>query len=134
MNTATQTDICARFKYEDIELTLFWDGATQGNKCRIDYLFKKGANVLMQGDDFCTPSYPDSVQSVVELLGFLCVQVGDTDKEYFANHTPEMMQWTESLQRDEIHMHVDDYETKVQDAAGDYIGETFFNQHVEIMP
>ena len=51
--------------------------------------------VLFEGEDYgcppCHSTYDDA--SVEGLMGFLTVRPGDTDKEYFANYTPEQLDY-----------------------------------------
>lgn len=39
----------------------------------------------------------DSADSVISLLGWICVKPGDTDKDFFADYTPKQMDWAESF-------------------------------------
>lgn len=112
METAKQIDTCATFEVGNLKLQLFWDGATQGGKCRLDYEMTIDGNVIASGNDFLIgmAMYPDSIESVVSLLGFLTVQKGDTDESYFANHTPEHLNWLTTSQCQEIALFVADYE------------------------
>lgn len=50
---------------------------------------------LFMGSDFCcAPSYAiDGDQCIASLMGFLTLRPGDTDKEYFADYTPEQLEY-----------------------------------------
>lgn len=53
--------------------------------------------LLFGGSDFaCSPMVAiDSDECMACLLGFLCLRRGDTDREYFANYTPEQTEFSE---------------------------------------
>ena len=53
----------------------------------------KPAIVIFDGADFhCSPMYAiDSDQALRSLIGFLTLRQGDTDAEYFAEYTPEQL-------------------------------------------
>lgn len=123
-----QQDLIASFNWHDLTLTMYWDGATKGHKARIDYEFTDGGVMLMQGDDFCTPEYPDSIDAVVTLLAFLCVMPGETEADYFKTHTPEMLEWLNTPQRDELNMYVGDYESYDENYRSNAM--KFFDEHI----
>lgn len=62
------------------------------------YTFKKDGTILFSGSDFCcSPTHSiDSDEACIALLGFLCLRLGDTDKEYFENYADIQMDWAES--------------------------------------
>jgi hypothetical protein len=47
--------------------------------------------VIFEGEDFATPNSIDGDDTVRGLMGFLTLQPGDTDKEYFDSYTPEQL-------------------------------------------
>ncbi len=51
--------------------------------------------VLFTGEDFgCSPLYAiDSDETMGAIMGFLTLRPGDTDSEYFANYTPEQLEY-----------------------------------------
>lgn len=63
----------------------------------IHYRFDTDGEVIFQGEDFRPSAFDawDSYTSVLGLLGFLTLLPGDTDAEYFADYTPEQMEWAE---------------------------------------
>lgn len=83
-------------------------------KSKLGYIFKDGRKVIFQGEDY----YPsplhaiDSLEVVYALLGFLSVQKGDTDSEYFENYTPEQIAWSESARCEYLSLLVNDFESK----------------------
>lgn len=76
------------------------------------YLFNQDGIVLFYGHDY-KPSQLmniDSIESIVTLLGWLCLKPGDTDSEYFTKYTPEQLAFTESVAQHEISLLVADFE------------------------
>ncbi len=51
--------------------------------------------LLFQDTDFaCSPCHAiDSDSCIASLMGFLTLRPGDTDAEYFANYTPEQLEY-----------------------------------------
>lgn len=81
---------------------------------KVQYYAFKGDTILFQGDDF-KPSpmrEVDSLDSMVDLLGFFTVKPGDTDKEYFASYTPEQLEWCKSNECEAISVLISDYEDR----------------------
>jgi len=60
--------------------------------------FDREGNLLFTGEDFSpSPMHAiDSDDSVRALLGFLTLRPGDTDEEYFAEYTPEQIDFAET--------------------------------------
>ena len=80
---------------------------------RITYQYKfftPDNEILFQGCDF-TAYYTDGLKSCAYyLLGFLTVQLGDTDKEYFKDYTDDQLTFTESFDCQELSMLVYDFQ------------------------
>jgi len=57
----------------------------------------KGGDVIFEAEDFgCAPSVAiDSDMAVRELMGFLTLRPGDTDRDYFDKYTPRQWQFVE---------------------------------------
>ncbi len=64
-------------------------------KCNATKWGKPLTTVLFEGEDFCcAPSYAiDGDQCIASLMGFLTLRPGDTDREYFADYTPEQLEY-----------------------------------------
>jgi len=65
-------------------------------KSRLHYcLSAPDGETVFEGNDFCcSPMDPiDSDEAIRSLLGFLTLQPGDTDDEYFKNYTPRQVQF-----------------------------------------
>lgn len=62
------------------------------------YRFTHLGRVIFRGTDFgCSPLHAvDSDECVSSLLGFLSLEPGDTDEEYFADYTPRQMDFAEA--------------------------------------
>ncbi len=84
-------------------------------KSVLGYLFydKKGY-LLFSGEDYgCSPLHSiDSDDSVTGLLGFLTLKKGDTDEEYFQDYTPEQIEFSESMDCEDISLFLYDFENK----------------------
>ncbi len=82
-------------------LTVWDTGRTNGRKCQLGYRLNQiDGNrrwTLFEGEDFgCSPLHAiDSDETVESLMGFLTLRPGDTDAEYFADHTPEQLRFCE---------------------------------------
>jgi hypothetical protein len=72
----------------------------------LKYQLKDGRRVVFEGDEFsASPMHcDDSLETVAAILGFLTVQRGDTDAEYFDNYTPEQLAWIETSRCEELSM------------------------------
>lgn len=76
------------------------------------YFFDRKDNIIFSGSDYKpAPRYNiDGVESLVSLLGFLCVRRGDTDNEYFKNYTQAQIEWSESNTCLELQSLINDYD------------------------
>lgn len=61
----------------------------------LGYVLKHGSESIFAGEDFAgSPLHADDApQTMLALIGFLTLCPGDTDREYFDNHTAEQFQW-----------------------------------------
>jgi len=79
----------------DFRLDLYYNGTAWG-RVRLAYELRDRGELIFAGDDF----YPsplhayDGDEAVAALLGFLALQPGDTDREYFARYTDRQLAWT----------------------------------------
>ena len=66
---------------------------------RVQYCAFLGDTILFEGKDFKPSPLRDidSLESVIDLLGFLTVKEGDTDKEYFAKYNEDQLNWCRSF-------------------------------------
>lgn len=71
----------------------------------------KGGRIIFEGEDFtCSPLHAiDSDATVAAVLGFLSLQCGDTDAEYFDSYTPAQLAWRDE-RAEELAMHAHDLE------------------------
>lgn len=83
----------------------------QGTDKVIYHAFKDGA-ILFTGNDFkpAPNNNIDSIQSCVDLLGFLTCQPGDTDSEYFDKYTATQMAWAKSYECEQLKCLLMDFE------------------------
>lgn len=81
---------------EDFKLML-WDThrVDSMGKAILRYQFEDRGNIIFEGEDFhCSPMYSiDGDEAAYSLLGFLSLQDGDTDREYFCDYTPDQIRW-----------------------------------------
>ncbi len=72
------------------------------NKMRILFELRDNGKLIFKGNHFFSPRPYNCDETVMELLGFLTLQPGDTDDEYFKDYTPEQFSWCTSARRDEL--------------------------------
>lgn len=79
-------------------LRMYDTGGTIGGKNRVAYTLRSKGKTIFEGDDFgCSPMDSiDSDSAVAALMGFLTLRPGDTDREYFENHSEEQMEYCSS--------------------------------------
>jgi hypothetical protein len=65
---------------------------------RIGYRMLWKSKLIFEGRDFGpSPLHAiDSRETALEVMGFLCLRKGDTDKEYFSEYTALQTAWSES--------------------------------------
>lgn len=101
-----------RWSQDGFELVLLDDGRTDSDgRCVLHYIFRDEGRTIFRGSDF-RPSplhATDSDEAVYALLGFLSLQAGDTDDEYFARYTPAQLAWRDA-RADELALIVADFE------------------------
>jgi len=79
---------------DDFRLDLFYYGTGWG-RVRLAYEFRDRGECIFAGDDFYpSPLYAfDGDEAIAALLGFLALQPGDTDREYFEKYTNRQLAW-----------------------------------------
>ena len=108
------TDLIKKWYKNGFTLRIFDSHYQKGGRKYYGYELKDGRKIIFKGTDF-GPGYctaPDSLEAVYGILGFLTVQEGDTDKEYFEKYTPEQMEWIRSSRCEELNLMVYDWEEK----------------------
>lgn len=84
-------------------------------RCYHRYILQSGSEVIFEGDDFSpSPMYGHEVGDahVASLLGFLTIKPGDTDDEYFKDHTLRQLEWVESMEAETLSYMASDYEER----------------------
>lgn len=73
---------------------------------KVSYTFSVNGVELDRGNNFRpAPSKNiDDIQTMVSLLGFMCLEPVATDKEYFKDHLSEHLAWLDTQQRDDLNM------------------------------
>jgi hypothetical protein len=80
-------------------LTVWDTGRIVGGKCQLGYRLNEvngnRRSTLFEGEDFrCSPLHAiASDETMGALLGFLTLRPGDTDPEYFADYTPQQLEF-----------------------------------------
>lgn len=95
------------FKREKVSVYTVYTGSQY-----LKYYLFKDEKILFEGNDF-KPSLMhniDSLNSLVSLLGFLTLEKGDTDDEYFKDYTKEQFEWSESCENQTIKLIVSDFD------------------------
>lgn len=103
----------AMLKFENVTLKI-GDVQKAGKYGRLyySYVMLVDDKILFSGLDY-SPSpmqSPDSLDSLIGLLGFLTVKEGDTDDEYFKDYTDDQLEFTQSNLCEELSMVCYDYE------------------------
>lgn len=109
----------------NIVITLYYTGNEY-----TAYQMLKDDSILFQGNDY-KPSplnCIDSLQSILDLFGFLTVQSGDTDKEYFKNYTPEQLAFADSFECENLHGLIMDLEDEEGEYYQDALKQIKFEQ------
>lgn len=103
----------------------------QGTDKVIYNVFKNGT-LLFTGNDFRpSPLHSiDNIESMTSLLGFLTVQKGDVEEEYFKNYTPAQIEWSESQDCELLKVELSDYENEDSDYYPD-AAMFFENQFIQ---
>lgn len=89
----------------------FYDGSWISGRHYLGYTLKVNDEIIFSGEDFSPPpmSVEDDIETTMSLLDFLTLQVGDTDEEYFEDHTPAQMEWITGEVAEELRMMVMDH-------------------------
>lgn len=113
---------------EGFRVDLYDTGATHngGPQQCLAYVFRQDGNVIFRGADYgCSPMHAiDSAESMAALLGFLSLGDDDTDDEYFADYTPEQLEWRDEYAEALSIYALDDDEARAEVAAGMFYDET----------
>jgi hypothetical protein len=89
-----------KYTFEDYTLTLEWAGVGDYGKSKVAYwLEKAGEDVpIFEGSDLQVPysDDPEGPRSAAALLGFLTLQRGDVEDEYFDDYTPRQLEFRDN--------------------------------------
>jgi hypothetical protein len=79
---------------------VIWDTGNfdEYGKCILGYRLNQNGKILFCGEDFHNSPVLciDSDETVKELMGFLTLKPGDTDKEYFNSYTSEQLEFAKT--------------------------------------
>jgi len=124
----------SEFNFQGLKLILYWQGRTdKRGKCQMEYELFLNDQLIGEGNDFCLGAgqYPDTIDAPTSLLGFLTVQKGDTDDDYFKNHSQEHLKFTESNLCEDLRTYLYDYEGG-EDSEHYKDAKKFFEDHTTI--
>lgn len=132
MRSFNEDDICATFEYQNLKLVMFWDGCTQGSKPRLSFILSHNNEELYKGDDLClgAGTAPDSKQAVIDCLGFMTVKPGDTDEDFFKDHSSKFLELLEEdpdMIIENIRLYLYDIETDDEELKEQAL--KFFEEH-----
>lgn len=102
--------LMAAYKLDDHTLHVSREGQNADGRVIWRYVLEHCDDVIFDGQDFSTPSYWTYGEAAHGVLGFLTLQDGDTDSEFFDSYTPEQLAW-----RDEHAMHLSIYAAEPED-------------------
>ena len=97
-----------------IQVTLEFSHWKDGRSYSQYTLLDEG-KVIFEGKDFSPPPSLcwNTEESVIALLGFLTLQEGDTDQEYFDSYTQDQLDWAaHSFHAESLRIIVHDYEER----------------------
>lgn len=104
------------WEHGSIRVTLFEAHRWGEDKCRSyhRYILQSGDEILFEGDTFSPSPFRGDIgdAQVAELIGFLTLKPGDTDDEYFKDHTPRQLEWVESMEAETLSYMASDYEER----------------------
>ncbi len=95
------------FSYKGVELKAYWNGGQY-----VSYIFSVDGVELMRGNEYKPSGLHsiDDIKSMTSLLGFMCVQTGDTDEGYFKYHTKKHLVWLETIECENLKNLIADFE------------------------
>lgn len=90
----------------DTVLVELWYDHWRNGRDYLGYRLLDSGRVIFEGVDFSpSPLFAwDSEDAVMALLGFLTLQPGDTDEEYFEGHSQEQLDWIMGESAEELRM------------------------------
>jgi hypothetical protein len=98
-----------------------WDTGRTDHRgqTRMGYRFSQvgESEPIFEGEDFCgSPMQADdSDLTLANLLGFLTLRLGDTDRDYFDAYTPRQREWTDDYACEALSCEVSCFEEEVRD-------------------
>ena len=102
-----QPDLIKVWRKQGFTLRLYDTGRCDNRgKSVLSYQLKDRRQVIFEGSDFAgSPMHADdSIDTIIALLGFLTLQPGDTDREYFDSYSPAQLDWCQSGRCSELSM------------------------------
>ncbi len=64
-----------------------------GGRVSWHYVLEHNGTVVFEGSDFSTTGDTSYGEAARDLLGFLTLQPGDTDADFFDSYTPDQLTW-----------------------------------------
>jgi hypothetical protein len=94
-------------------------------------------NQLLFEDNFRpSPIYTSkySLESIVGLLGIITLAPGDTDPEYFENHTTQQLEWCKSPACEALKLYISNFEEDQPDAMKYFKDSFIYTETVPVTP
>ena len=101
------------WEQDEFVVELYYDGFDdKRNRRRLAYRLYDGGKTIFEGTYFFPAPVRDrrEFHEVMDLLGFLTIQPGDTDEEFFKDYTPEQLAWCKSARSEELRQIMYDFE------------------------
>lgn len=103
------------FCNDKVKVTIYpeitWKGESRRERQYWKYRLHWNNQLVFKGNDFSSPMFWKSpVKAIYSLLGFLTLQPGDTDSDYFDNYTELQRDWMYSNDCEELRLVLYDLE------------------------
>ncbi len=85
---------------------------------KLEYYFFHNDELLFYGSDYKpSPLHSiDGIESMVGLLAFITLQIGDVGREYFKNYNNDQFEWIDSEYCDRLKTLISDFEHEEKDS------------------
>jgi hypothetical protein len=93
VNGFISSRLMAAYKLDDEHVVHVSRESVSDGRVSWHYVLERNDVVIFEASDFGTPSDTTYGDAARDLVGFLTLQEGDTDDEYFAGYTPEQIAW-----------------------------------------
>ena len=122
VQTNIENELISTLEIGNIKVYLGDYANTRNNRLNYSYLLKWNDKPIFCTDDYSpSPLHEvNSVDAIVGLLGFLCVQDGDVEEDYFKSYTKEQIAFRDSNDCENLNCIISDFE----DSGSEYYQES----------